>query len=112
MITLLAQEYHNVLEQTFTRVKRNALDAYDLFKTATDTPIPADNLGNGPLGKQLRQVAKTIAGRNILGVKRQIFYVQWGGWDFHDEVLVNMSGMIPVVSDAIKALRFVGCYGC
>ena len=100
---LLAQEYHNVLEQTFTRVKRNALDAYDLFKTATDTPIPADNLGNGPLGKQLRQVAKTIAGRNILGVKRQIFYVQWGGWDFHDEVLVNMSEMIPVVSDAMKA---------
>ena len=100
---LLAQEYHNVLEKTFTRVKRNALDAYDLFKTATDTPIPADNLGSGPLGKQLRQVAKTIAGRNILGVKRQIFYVQWGGWDFHDEVLVNMSEMIPVVSDAMKA---------
>ena len=99
----LAQEYKNMLEKTYARMKRNSLDAYQLFTEATANPLPADNLGNGPLGTQLRQVAKVMAGRNTLGVKRQIFYVQWGGWDFHDNVVENMAAMIPVVSDAVKA---------
>jgi uncharacterized protein (DUF1501 family) len=99
----LAQEYKNMLEKTYSRMKRNSLDAYQLFTEATGNPLPADNLGSGPLGRQLRQVAKIIAGRNTLGVKRQIFYVQWGGWDFHDNVIDNMAAMMPVVSDAVKA---------
>jgi uncharacterized protein (DUF1501 family) len=99
----LAQEYKNMLEKTYTRMKRNSLDAYDLFTEATSNPLPADNLGSGPLGNQFRQIAKIIAGRNTLGVKRQLFYVQWGGWDFHDNVLDNMANMIPVISSAIKA---------
>jgi uncharacterized protein (DUF1501 family) len=99
----LAQEYNNVLEKTFANVKRNSLDAYDQFKAATDTPLPADNLGSGPLGNSLRQVAKVIGGRNVLAAKRQIFYIQWGGWDFHDNVLTNMATMMPIVSDAMKA---------
>lgn len=99
----LAQEYKNMLEKTYSRLKRGSLDAYQLFSEATSNPLPADNLGDGPLGKQLRQVAKIIAGRNTLGVKRQIFYVQWGGWDFHDNVIDNMAAMIPVVSQAVKA---------
>jgi uncharacterized protein (DUF1501 family) len=99
----LAQEYKNMLEKTYARMKRNSLDAYELFTEATSNPLPADNLGTGPLGNSLRQVAKIIAGRNTLGVKRQLFYVQWGGWDFHDNVLDNMANMIPVVSGAIKA---------
>ncbi len=99
----LAQEYSNVLEKTYSRMKRNSIDAYDQFSTATASPLPADSLGTGPLGNSLRQIAKVIAGRNVLGVKRQIFYVQWGGWDFHDDVLANMNTMIPVVSNAMKA---------
>lgn len=99
----LAQEYKNVLEKTYSRMKRNSLDAYELYTAATSTGLPADNLGSGPLGSQLRQVAKVIAGRNTLGVKRQIFYVQWGGWDFHDNVVDNMAAMMPVVDSAVKA---------
>ena len=99
----LAQSYDNVLERTYSRMKRNSLDAYTQFKAATDTPIPIDTLGSTGLGNSLRQVAKVIAGRTSLGVKRQIFYVQWGGWDFHDNVVSNMNNMIPVVSNAMKS---------
>ena len=99
----LAQEYSNVLEKTYARMKRNSLDAYEQFSAATSITLPADNLGSAQLGNSLRQVAKVIAGRNVLGVKRQIFYVQWGGWDFHDNVVDSMANMIPVVSQAIKA---------
>ena len=99
----LAQEYSNVLEKTYSRMKRNSLDAFEQFSAATAVPLPTDTLGTAALGNSLRQVAKVIAGRNVLGVKRQIFYVQWGGWDFHDNVLDNMGNMIPVVSNAMKS---------
>jgi uncharacterized protein (DUF1501 family) len=100
---LLAQEYHNVLDKTFTTAKRNSLDAHDLYHAATSTALPADTLGSGRLGNSLRQVAKAIAGRNLMGAKRQIFFVQWGGWDFHDNVKDNMTEMIPTVSNAMKS---------
>ncbi|MBK8478618.1 MAG: DUF1501 domain-containing protein [Opitutaceae bacterium] len=29
--------------------------------------------------------------------------MQWGGWDFHDEVVSNMARMIPIVSQAVNA---------
>ncbi|TAF44368.1 MAG: DUF1501 domain-containing protein [Sphingobacteriales bacterium] len=101
--SMLAQEYANVMDRTYSRMKRNSLDAYSIFSQATSSPLPADQLGNGELGNSLRQIAKVIAGRNVLGVKRQIFYVQWGGWDFHDGVIDNMAVMIPIISNAMKA---------
>lgn len=38
----------------------------------------------GSLGEQLQMVARLIAGRDIMGQKRQIFFVGMGGWDTHD----------------------------
>jgi len=99
----LSQTYKNILENTYSKMKRNSLDAYEEFKSATGLPMPADTLGDGELGKSLRQIAKVINGRETLGVKRQVFYVQWGGWDFHDNVINNMATMMPIVSDAMKS---------
>ncbi|MDZ4286925.1 MAG: DUF1501 domain-containing protein, partial [Prosthecobacter sp.] len=101
---MLAQEYGNLLMQSFGRSERKALDAYDLFSSATANDVP-----NGPsfpastLGQQLRMVAKTVAGRDALGMKRQTFFLNFGGWDHHDEVLTNTAEMLPVVSQAVSA---------
>lgn len=99
----LAQKYKNILEATYSRMKRNSLDAYYEFSQATNLTMPADALGDGELGKSLRQIARVINGREQLGVKRQVFYVQWGGWDFHDNVVNNMANMMPIVSNAMKS---------
>jgi uncharacterized protein (DUF1501 family) len=102
--SLLAEEYTNVLEGTFNRMKRTSRDAFELFTAATATGLPAGTVfPQTGLGRSLEQVAKVIAGRTALGVRRQVFYVQWGGWDFHDNVINNMQNMLPVVSKAVKA---------
>ncbi len=102
--SLLAEEYNNVLDSTFATKTKRALEAFDAYSSATAVPLPSGvTFPNTGLGNQLRQVARTIAGRDVLGVKRQIFYIAWGGWDFHDNVLNNMSTMLPVVSQAVKA---------
>ncbi|HYF34992.1 MAG TPA: DUF1501 domain-containing protein [Prosthecobacter sp.] len=101
---MLAQEYGNLLMNTFKRSERSALDAYDLFSTATNVTLPpAATFPGSALAQQLRMVAKTVAGREALGMKRQTFFLNFGGWDHHDEVLVNTATMLPVVSQAVGA---------
>jgi uncharacterized protein (DUF1501 family) len=100
----LALEYANVFQRSFAGSQRSALDAYDLFATATAGALPPSaTFPNSALGSQLRMIAKTIAGRDGLGAKRQTFFVSLGGWDHHDEVLVNQGNMLPVVSQAVGA---------
>lgn len=41
-------------------------------------------LAANPLAQSLQTVARIIAGRSMLGVTRQIFYVQLGSFDTHD----------------------------
>lgn len=41
------------------------------------------NVASNPLAVQLQAVARVIAGRGALGVKRQVFYVSMGGFDTH-----------------------------
>jgi uncharacterized protein (DUF1501 family) len=70
------------------------------------------------LSNQLKVVARMIAGRSALGNKRQIFFVQIGGWDTHTSqipnptaqnqgyynLINNLSRSIKAFSDALKAI--------
>jgi len=102
----LAQQYTNLLAQTFTTRKKQALDAYQAFANATANPLPAGvTFPNTYVGARLAMVAKTIQGHAALGAVRQTFFVQWGGWDHHDNVLDNQAYMLPQVSAAIGAFQ-------
>ena len=100
----LAQQYTNLLAQTFNTRKKQALDAYQQFATATAPALP-----NGVtfpatyVGSRLAMIARAIQGRAALGAVRQTFFVQWGGWDHHDNVLDNQAAMLPQISAAIGA---------
>lgn len=96
-------EYKNLFERTFTGNTRTALDANSVFNTATssvtlNTPFPSN-----PVADRLKMIAKIIGGRSALGAKRQTFFVGWGGFDFHDNVIGNMSTMMPQLSQSVKA---------
>jgi uncharacterized protein (DUF1501 family) len=100
----LSQQYSNLLMQAFTANKRNAVEAYGVFSGATSGALPPGvTFPATALGPELQMIAKTIAGRAALGVKRQTFFVQLGGWDHHDEVLVSQQTMLPYVSSAVGA---------
>lgn len=106
---MLAQEYGNLLMRGFAGSERSALDAYDLFFNSTNSiSLPGDApptplFPDTPLAQQLRMVAKTIAGRTALGMTRQTFFLNFSGWDHHDEVLGNTALMLPQVSNAVGA---------
>ncbi|MGL4398963.1 MAG: DUF1501 domain-containing protein [Luteolibacter sp.] len=102
----LAQQYGNLLSQTFNLRKKQALDAYQIFAAASAPPLPAGiTFPNTYIGQRLAMIARTIQGRNALGAVRQTFFVQRGGWDHHDEVLATQGVMLPEVSAAIGAFH-------
>jgi uncharacterized protein (DUF1501 family) len=46
-------------------------------------------------------VARVIAGRNTLGARRQVFFVQIGGFDTHDGQRVNHAVLMAKLSHAL-----------
>ncbi len=57
------------------------------------------------IGRQLEAVANAIHTRSAIGNSRQIFYVDQGGFDTHDEQGQNIGGPLSQVFDAIAAFR-------
>jgi uncharacterized protein (DUF1501 family) len=56
-----------------------------------------------PLAAQLKIVAKLIAARNKLGLKRQVFFVSLGGFDHHDFLIKRHEPLLKAVSDGMTA---------
>jgi uncharacterized protein (DUF1501 family) len=112
---MLQQEYQNLLDQTFTQNLKESIEASAAFRDAfTDNPIttlfpgeagyaypPGMNSSNDPgrnLGPQLKAVVRSIKARQALGLRRQTFFVNYGGWDHHDEVIYTMDRMVDAVN--------------
>jgi len=123
---LLQQEHQNLFDQTFRANLRDSLEGSVYFRDAfSDNPVstlfPGDNgylppapytaptlssQGNDPartLGQQLKAVVQTIKARGTLGMRRQTFFVQYGGWDHHDEVINSMQTQLDVVNRCLAA---------
>lgn len=81
---MTTQRTGQLMEGSFTAVTQRSINSYDqlagaLGSTNVATTFPGDNT----LASQLQMVAKMIAARNVLGVKRQVFFVSMGNFDFH-----------------------------
>mgnify|MGYP003380904377 CR=1 FL=1 len=66
-----------------------------------NTPFPAGTAQS--LGAQLQIVARLIKARQALGVKRQVFFVQRGGFDLHSSLASQQPNQLQDVSDALAA---------
>jgi uncharacterized protein (DUF1501 family) len=101
---MLAQQYSHLLQSTYQQKRQTAQDAYAIYSSATQGTLPGNIVfPNTSLGRQLKQVARAIMGRNALGALRQTFFVNRGGWDHHSETLASQLVMLGEVDDAIAA---------
>jgi len=57
----------------------------------------------GDLASQLKQVAQVIAAQSYLGVKRQIFFCSYGGFDTHGDQLTQHVQLLTTVSQSMSA---------
>ena len=97
-------QYDSVYERGFAEIQRRAIDAADTV-TAAIQSAPALNtvFPQGQLGAQLQTVARLIAVRDSLQMKRQIFFVATGGFDSHDDQNENQPGLLGGISEGLQA---------
>ncbi|MFY2764385.1 DUF1501 domain-containing protein [Arenimonas sp. MALMAid1274] len=102
-----AQRDASVFTREHARTSRRAIEfsefAYNAINSApaitTAFPTPSSNRLSDPL----RTVARTIAARQALGQKRQVFFVGLGGWDTHDNLIVDHERLLGTLSAAMAA---------
>ncbi len=58
-----------------------------------------------PLGQQLYQIAKLVAGNATVGGNRQIFFAQLGGFDTHGNQLDEHAALLKQLGDALACLH-------
>lgn len=95
---LFEQAYLDVLNRSIEvqRVLTQALEG-----TAVNTTFPDTGLGS-----QLRMVARLIAARTALGLKKQCFFCGIGGFDTHgDDQLFRQSDLLGEIDAAVTAFH-------
>lgn len=105
--TLMTQSSNNVFEAEYNRVARRSIDAESVVNAALEPISLATSfkplVGPNTLAEQLQIVARLIAARQALGVKRQVFMVSMGGFDTHDNSVDVHGSLMAKVDFALDA---------
>ena len=103
---ILGQHYQSIYSKTLAHTNRNSIDASVAFKSALDslsTPFdPSVISGETQTYKRLSMVSKIMEARTALSMNRQIFFVERGGWDHHNELLTPQSDLFIELNEAIE----------
>ncbi len=104
----------NLLESEHAAVVQRAIDAQATFNAALAAtpassvlaPTPYTTYWGGEatnsIATQLQTVARIIACQNDLGVKRQVFYINVGGFDTHNGQLPNHGNLMARLAHAME----------
>jgi len=107
--SLLEHNYLNILEKAYV----NSIQGAKTNSLVFDSQIAAisqnftHQFGPGKLSQKLEMVAKTIAARDGFMVQNQTFFVEIGGFDTHDDILVRHADLLEELDLAIS--EFHGC---
>ena len=100
---MLDAQYQDLFKKTYVDVIRVAKQADGEIQSALNgLPDMATTFSDNDLSNGLSMVAKMIASRDVLDVKRQIFFVEYSGWDHHDEVIDAQNEMYAVLGNALE----------
>ena len=100
---MLEASYQDIYKKTYVNTIRNSRDATIQFNEAIDNaPDLVTEFSEGDLSQSFRMIARTMQVREELGFCRQIFFVNFGGWDHHDEVILAQEAMLAEVDTALS----------
>ena len=104
MERIIDARYDTIYERGFAEVQQRAVATADLVGDAlAGAPVLNTAFPPTPLGTQLQTVAQMIAVRDVFEMQRQVFFVGIGGFDSHDDQVLNQPGLLGGISDAMTA---------
>lgn len=107
MLQLALQTRSHSLENEYNLVTARAYGTEGALTNALGQfpagSAPFNAFPNNGLANQLKLVARLIAARNVLGSKRQVFFVSMGGYDLHDNLINGQANLMNQLSSALTA---------
>ncbi|MEL6986376.1 MAG: DUF1501 domain-containing protein [Bacteroidota bacterium] len=104
--SMIESQYQDMFKKTYVDVIRNSRDAQIEFQQALDGAEELNTMfADNYLAQTFRMIARTISVQQALGMKRQTFFVDFSGWDNHDELLANQGALFPVLSNALNSFN-------
>jgi uncharacterized protein (DUF1501 family) len=99
---ILSQEYGSILESTYAGMNLNANSAFAEFSETMKQAQPfVTPFSTSSLSQKMKMIASVISTRNVMKMNRQTFFVDYGGWDHHSDLLTNQDRMFEVLDNAI-----------
>jgi uncharacterized protein (DUF1501 family) len=103
---LLAGASANPIQRSLAAVHRRSLASADRVNTAlAAAPALATTFPASALATQLRAVARLIAVRDTLQIRRQVFFVAIGSFDTHDEQNRLQPGLLADLSASLASFQ-------
>ena len=97
------QAYADMFKKSYVDVIKVARDSHEEFSAAIDGVADFETqFSDNDISQSMHMIAKTIAARGTLDVQRQIFFIDFGGWDHHDNILETQAEMLTVLSNAMS----------
>jgi uncharacterized protein (DUF1501 family) len=104
---LMAQKYRNtfdsaqlaetIMQAAFQEAESNGVDYDEIFTASGST--------NSDLSRQLKTLAKMIAGRSNTNNNRPVYFVSAGGFDNHQKLLPDHNVLMADLSASLKAFK-------
>ena len=105
--SMIDQYYDDVFKKTYVDIVKVGKEGAEEYNEAIDSVDLVTNFDdvqhntNFELAQKFELIAKTIGARETLGMKRQIFFVQYGGFDLHDDVLDDHEVLLNEIDEAL-----------
>jgi uncharacterized protein (DUF1501 family) len=104
---LVTASHPHLMRAEYARVTSRAIDAQVTLSAALNTTpaLKTTFPAAGALSQQLQMVARMIAARDQLSVRRQVFFVSLGGFDLHDFLVTAHPGLMQQLAGALTSFQ-------
>ena len=101
--SLVEQSYRDVLRRAYAEESARGFNTAEVFSEAFESATLNTSFPGHYVAQDLEAVAKSIAARETLGHSRQIFFVNYTGFDNHPELLEKHGGLMANLDADLKA---------
>jgi uncharacterized protein (DUF1501 family) len=102
LTSIITRDSTHAFENEYAIVTRRSIAMESVVNNALVDVNTSFGTGN-PLANQLRIIARLIGARNVLGTRRQVFFVSLGGFDNHNLLMQDHPNLMQRLNDAMSA---------
>lgn len=99
--SMITKYYDDIFKKTYIDIVKIGKDGAEEYNAAVSAQELSTQFSENRLSQQFKLIARTIAARDTLGMSRQIFFIDYGGFDMHEEVIDTHELLLSEIDTAL-----------